>query len=71
MQRAAILAILAYKGWLSPMLSKRLSCRFHPTCSDYAAQAIAKYGTLRGSSMAFKRLRRCRPDNLDSCIDLP
>lgn len=39
------------------------TCRFHPTCSHYAYQAIAKYGLTRGGWMAFKRILRCQPFN--------
>jgi putative membrane protein insertion efficiency factor len=37
------------------------SCRFTPTCSEYAAQAIEKYGPIRGGGMAFLRICRCHP----------
>ena len=46
-------------------------CRFHPSCSEYAAAALSKYGLLRGARLAVNRLRRCNPANLDSCIDYP
>jgi putative membrane protein insertion efficiency factor len=36
-------------------------CRFQPTCSEYAAQAITRYGALRGGAMALRRLLRCHP----------
>ena len=36
-------------------------CRFYPTCSNYAIEAIIKYGSLKGSIMAFKRILRCNP----------
>lgn len=37
------------------------SCRFYPTCSQYAIEAIEKYGAIRGSFMALKRILRCHP----------
>jgi len=37
------------------------SCRFNPTCSDYAYQAIAKYGIFKGSLLGIKRIFKCRP----------
>lgn len=36
-------------------------CKFHPTCSEYSYQAIAKYGIIKGGFMGFKRLLRCHP----------
>ena len=51
--------IAAYQRWISPMLGSH--CRFHPTCSTYAAQAIDRYGSLRGTLLALRRLGRCHP----------
>jgi putative membrane protein insertion efficiency factor len=48
-----------YKRWLSPVLPA--SCRFEPTCSEYAAQAIEVHGVLLGGILAFWRLLRCQP----------
>jgi uncharacterized protein len=48
-----------YKRALSPLFLP--SCRYVPTCSDYAAEAIERYGALRGSMMAVGRLLRCHP----------
>jgi putative membrane protein insertion efficiency factor len=48
-----------YKTFLSPFLPP--SCRFTPTCSEYAMQAVEKHGALKGTWMAFKRLMRCQP----------
>jgi putative membrane protein insertion efficiency factor len=48
-----------YKTWLSPFLPP--SCRFTPSCSTYAMQAVEKYGVIRGSSMGFWRILRCQP----------
>ena len=69
--RVLILALRGYKKFVSPILARKLSCRFYPTCADYATLAIKKYGARRGVLLTAKRLRRCRPDNLDSCIDFP
>lgn len=59
-----LLALLAfYRRWLSPalhMLSPG-GCRFVPTCSEYAAEAIATHGPLRGVALALWRLLRCHP----------
>jgi putative membrane protein insertion efficiency factor len=51
--------IRLYKIFLSPLLPP--SCRYLPTCSDYAAEAIATHGALGGSWLAAKRLLRCHP----------
>ncbi|MEN1973285.1 membrane protein insertion efficiency factor YidD [Luteimonas sp. MJ204] len=57
-----LIALLrGYKRWLSPLLGPR--CRFLPTCSEYAMQAIALHGALRGSWLAAKRIGRCHPLN--------
>jgi len=49
----------AYKWTISPMLPP--SCRFVPTCSEYAIEAVDRYGVLRGGLMALARLLRCHP----------
>ncbi len=59
MKQIAIALLAMYKRWLSPALPA--SCRFTPTCSEYAAEAIARYGLLRGSAKASWRLLRCQP----------
>ncbi len=59
----------AYKRWVSPplhalsgtLLPMRGGCRYQPTCSEYAAIAIARHGWWRGSAMAAARLLRCHP----------
>jgi putative membrane protein insertion efficiency factor len=48
-----------YRRFLSPMLPH--SCRFVPTCSEYAMDAIERHGALRGSFLAVRRLLRCQP----------
>jgi uncharacterized protein len=58
----------AYKRWISPLLPR--ACRFAPTCSEYAALAISKYGAGRGSLMALARLARCQPFHPGG-LDLP
>ncbi len=59
MKRAAILAVRAYKIWLSPHIGG--CCRFFPTCSVYAMEALERYGTVRGGWLALRRLLCCRP----------
>jgi len=51
--------IRAYQLLLSPFLGSH--CRFTPSCSQYATEAIARYGALRGSWLAIKRIGRCHP----------
>jgi putative membrane protein insertion efficiency factor len=48
-----------YKTFLSPFFPP--ACRFTPTCSDYAAQAVEKYGAIRGTWLGAKRILRCQP----------
>ena len=52
-------ALRAYKLLLSPLYTG--SCRFVPSCSDYAAAAIREHGAIKGAWLAAKRLSRCRP----------
>ncbi len=59
MRAAALLLLRAYKRLISPLLPP--ACRFYPTCSEYAAQAIAKHGLARGGILAAKRLVKCNP----------
>lgn len=48
-----------YKRWISPLLGQR--CRFLPTCSEYAMEAIDVHGPFKGSWLAARRLARCHP----------
>ena len=59
LRRIAILPIRAYQLVLSPMVGQR--CKYYPSCSEYAAQAIQRYGILRGLVLAGWRLLRCNP----------
>ena len=49
----------AYKRLVSPFMPR--ACRFHPTCSEYAAEAVEVHGALKGSVLAAHRLLRCNP----------
>lgn len=51
--------IRGYQRFVSPALPP--SCRFYPSCSTYALEAVAKYGLLKGSYLAARRLMRCHP----------
>ncbi|HEV8367378.1 MAG TPA: membrane protein insertion efficiency factor YidD [Pyrinomonadaceae bacterium] len=59
MKTVLISTLRFYKLAISPLLPP--SCRFIPTCSEYAIDAIARYGALRGSQLALRRLLRCHP----------
>jgi putative membrane protein insertion efficiency factor len=54
-----ILPILFYKRFISPVLPP--ACRFYPTCSTYAMEAVRRHGILRGGWLALCRLARCHP----------
>lgn len=54
-----IFLIKGYRYFLSPYLGN--SCRFEPTCSQYALEALTKYGAIKGSWLMVKRLVRCQP----------
>jgi len=58
-RRAAIAPIRLYQRAISPLLPRR--CKYEPTCSRYAAQAVQEYGILRGAILAGWRLLRCNP----------
>ena len=51
--------IQAYRRWLSPLLPP--TCRFQPTCSHYAIEALERFGAGRGSLLAVRRILRCHP----------
>jgi len=56
---AAVTPIVLYQRYVSPALPRR--CKYEPTCSRYAVEAIARYGILRGLVLAGWRLLRCNP----------
>jgi putative membrane protein insertion efficiency factor len=58
-RRLAVLPIRAYQRALSPFAGER--CKYYPSCSEYAAQAITRFGILRGFVLAGWRLLRCNP----------
>lgn len=59
MRSLAVFLIRAYQWTISPLLGP--NCRFHPSCSHYAAEAIGRFGLLRGGWLAVKRIGRCHP----------
>ena len=59
-QRLLLTPIRLYRRWLSPLKAAG-SCRFHPTCSAYAMEAVLEHGAARGAWLALRRLGRCHP----------
>jgi putative membrane protein insertion efficiency factor len=59
MSKVLVLLIQAYRYTLSPMLGR--SCRFFPSCSEYAIEALQRHGAFRGTWLATKRIARCHP----------
>ena len=57
--RVAVALIRVYQRFLSPTLGR--NCRFAPSCSTYAAEAITRHGAVRGTGLAVRRLARCQP----------
>jgi putative membrane protein insertion efficiency factor len=57
--RLLLVALRAYKVVISPLFAG--SCRFVPSCSDYARDAVLQYGAVKGSWLAVRRLARCHP----------
>ncbi|MCW3813829.1 MULTISPECIES: membrane protein insertion efficiency factor YidD [unclassified Micromonospora] len=54
-----LVPIIAYRRWISPALPAR--CRFYPSCSAYAVEAVSRHGALRGAWLTVRRLSRCHP----------
>jgi len=61
MKKLLIGIIKFYRKFISPL--KKPCCRFYPTCSAYAIEAIEKYGAVKGSCLAVRRLLKCHPWN--------
>jgi uncharacterized protein len=59
LRRIVVLPIRAYQLLVSPLVGPR--CKYYPSCSEYAAQAVQRYGILRGLVLAGWRLLRCNP----------
>jgi hypothetical protein len=59
MKRVLLVLIAGYRILLSPLLGA--SCRFYPSCSTYAVEAVETHGALKGTWLALKRLAKCHP----------
>ena len=59
MKRLLLALIAAYRRWISPSMPRR--CRYEPSCSAYALEALARHGALRGAWLAVRRIARCHP----------
>jgi len=59
MKRMLLAALAAYRYLFRPLLGA--NCRFYPSCSDYASEAIERHGALRGALLALGRVARCHP----------
>ena len=70
-KKVLTILIRGYRLYLSPLFPP--SCRFQPTCSEYALEAIERFGAIKGSQLAIKRILRCHPfhpggyDPVDEC----
>ena len=68
-QKIAITLVKAYQRWLSPLLGN--NCRFNPTCSFYAVEAINRFGVIKGCWLAGKRILKCHPLNAGGSDPVP
>jgi len=59
MKKLLLIFIKFYQYFISPITGR--NCRYYPTCSAYALEAIEKYGCLKGTTLAVKRVLRCHP----------
>jgi len=69
MRKFLVYLIRAYRYLVSPLLGN--NCRFYPSCSCYAEDAVARHGALRGGWLALRRLLRCHPWHEGGCDPVP
>lgn len=69
LQTIPIAVIKIYQWVISPLLGPR--CRFYPSCSHYACEAIEKHGTIKGVGLAAKRIARCHPGSAGGFDPVP
>ena len=67
--RLLLAAVRVYQGTLSPLMPS--ACKFHPSCSRYAYEAVERWGARRGTWLALRRLLRCRPLSLGGYDPVP
>ena len=67
MKRVLIALVKFYRKYISPL--RPPCCRYYPTCSQYALEAVERYGPWKGGWLAFKRLMRCNPFNKSNPFD--
>jgi len=60
-KRQLVFIIRLYQKYISPL--KKPCCRFYPTCSQYALEAVQKYGVFKGSLLSVRRILKCHPFN--------
>lgn len=68
-QALAVALVKAYQRWLSPWLGN--NCRFDPTCSTYAIEAINRFGVIKGCWLVSKRILKCHPLNAGGSDPVP
>lgn len=68
-KKIGLLILRLYKRFISPIIPP--SCRFYPTCSDYAATAIERYGLLKGGLLGLRRVLKCHPFNAGGYDPVP
>jgi putative membrane protein insertion efficiency factor len=69
MKLLLLVLIRFYRYAISPLLGRR--CRFFPSCSEYTAEAVEKYGAVKGARLGIKRLLRCHPWNAGGYDPVP
>lgn len=69
MKSILLLLVKLYRRFISPM--KRPCCKYYPSCSEYALQAVSKHGTVKGLALTVWRLLRCNPWSLGGIDPVP
>lgn len=69
MKKLLLILLRGYQLGISPFLGQ--NCRFYPSCSEYARQAVCTHGAARGSALTLKRLCKCHPWHPGGCDPVP